>query len=148
LVSNPKGLRILLVCKIVTSEDLVQTICHRLGLVMEFMNHAKSFSIDTSSLASESPYVHAKPKYSIWSQLMKIDFKVLQNFTNHVIQMKPKPRFGEALKNNNFIISWLWNYFVSGELYQLIIIFFQNIQASSLELNLLPLQWIFQIQYG
>lgn len=54
---------------------------------------------------------------------MKIDFKFLQNFTHHFIQRELKPCSEEALKNNNFIISWLWNHFVSGEPYQLIIIF-------------------------
>jgi hypothetical protein len=82
---------------------------------MEFMDPAKSFSIGTPYLDLESPYVHVKPDYSVWSQLMKIDFKFFQNFTDHFIQRKPKPRSEEALKNNNFIISWLRNHFVSGE---------------------------------
>jgi hypothetical protein len=66
-VFNHMGLRILSVCKNVASEVLVQTICSRLSLVMEFMDSAESFNISTFSLASESPYVHAKPNYSVWS---------------------------------------------------------------------------------
>jgi hypothetical protein len=74
---------------------------------MEFIDSAESFSISTPSLSSESPYVHAKPDYSVWSQLMKIDFKFLQNFTDHLIHRELKPYSEEALKNNNFIIFWL-----------------------------------------
>ena len=65
-VSNHRGLRILSVCKIVASEVLVETICSRLGLVMEFMNSAKSFSINNLSLASESSYVDTESDYNIW----------------------------------------------------------------------------------
>jgi hypothetical protein len=45
-----------------------------------------------------SPSVHTKPDYSVWSQLMKINFKFLQNFTDHFIQREPKTYSEEALK--------------------------------------------------
>jgi hypothetical protein len=74
-VSHHRGLRIFSICKIIASKVFVQTIYSCLGLIMEFIDSAESFSIGTLSLASESPYVDTERDYSVWCQLMKIYFK-------------------------------------------------------------------------
>jgi hypothetical protein len=76
-VTDHRCFSILLVCKIVTSEVLMQPISSSLSLVVEFMHPAKSFSVGTLPLASESPYVYAESNYSIWGKLMKVDLELL-----------------------------------------------------------------------
>jgi hypothetical protein len=75
VVPNHRSLHVFSVGKVVAFKVFVQTICSRLGMVVEFMDSAESFSIGTFSLASESPYVNAEPDYSVWCQLMKIYLK-------------------------------------------------------------------------
>jgi hypothetical protein len=77
VIINHRSLSILLVCKIVASEVLMQPISSSLSLVVEFMHPAKSFSVATLSLVSESPYIYDESDYSIWGKLMKVDFKFL-----------------------------------------------------------------------
>jgi hypothetical protein len=52
---------------------------------MEFVHPTKPFSIGTLPLASESPDVHTKSNYVIGGQLMKVNFKLLQNLTDHLV---------------------------------------------------------------
>jgi hypothetical protein len=70
---------------------------------MKFMYATKPFGIGTFSLASESPYVNAKPNNSIWGQLVEIYLKSLQNFPYHIVQGGPKPPPKEALEHNNHL---------------------------------------------
>ena len=58
-IANHRCFNILSLCKIVTSEVLMQPISSSLSVVVEFMQPAKSFSVGTLPLASESPYVYA-----------------------------------------------------------------------------------------
>jgi hypothetical protein len=61
VVSNHRGLCTFLICKIIAPKVFVQTIGSALRLIVQFVHSAEPFDIGTLTLASESPYVNAKP---------------------------------------------------------------------------------------
>jgi hypothetical protein len=76
----------------------MQPIFSGLRLVMQLVHSAESFSIRVHSLASKGPDEDAEPNDSVRGQLMKIDFVIIQNFPNHLVQGKPQSRSEKLLK--------------------------------------------------
>jgi hypothetical protein len=56
----------------------------------------------------EGPNEDAEPNDSVRSQLMKINFIIIQNFPNHLMKRKPQSSFEKAFENYHFVIFWLW----------------------------------------
>jgi hypothetical protein len=55
-------------------------------------------------LASKGPDEYTEPNDSVRGQLMKIDFIIIQNFPNHLVQGKPQSRSEKALENHYLVI--------------------------------------------
>jgi hypothetical protein len=78
-----------MVSEVVTTKILMKTIFSGLCLIVKLVHSAESFGIRVYSLATECPDEDTESNDSIRSQLMKIDFVILQNLPNHFIQRKP-----------------------------------------------------------
>jgi hypothetical protein len=117
------GLCVLLVCEAVATEVLVQAVSSCLCLIMKLVYPAEPFGVGALSLASKSPDIYAEPDNGVRDQLMKVDLKLFQNFTYHLIKGEPKSCPKEALEYYNFIFFRLWNCFLSSKANQIIIIF-------------------------
>ena len=61
----------------------------QLCLIIKFMKSAEAFGICTQTLASKGPYENVEPNNGVRGQLMKKDFIIIQNFSNHLVQRKP-----------------------------------------------------------
>jgi hypothetical protein len=68
------------------------------------MYSAEGFRIWIQSLASKGPKEDVEPNDSVRSQLMKINFIIIQNFPNHLMKRKPQSSFEKAFENYYFII--------------------------------------------
>jgi hypothetical protein len=101
----------------------MKTIFSGLRLIVKLVHSAKSFGIRIYSLASECPDEDAEPNDSVRSQLMKIDFKIFQNFPNHFIQMKSQSRSEETLENYHLIVFRCRNGLFPGKTNQLLLSF-------------------------
>jgi hypothetical protein len=75
--------------KIITAEILVQSILSSLRLIVKFVHPAEGFGKRLRFLASKSPDKDVEPNDSVRSQLMKINFEILQNICNHSMKRKP-----------------------------------------------------------
>jgi hypothetical protein len=67
----------------------MQPVCSSLRLIVQFMHSAECFDIWIHPLALKGPDEDAKPNDNIRGQLMKIDFIIIQNFSNYLVQGKP-----------------------------------------------------------
>jgi hypothetical protein len=94
-----------------------------LRLIMQLMYSTEGFDIWIHSLASKGPNEDAEPSDSVRSQLMKIDFKILQNFPNHLVQRKPQSCSKETLENYHLIIFRCRSGFFPGKTNQLLLSF-------------------------
>jgi hypothetical protein len=88
---------------------------------MKLVHPAESFGKRLHSLASKSPDKDAEPNDGIRSQLMKINFEIFQNITNHFMQRKPQSCFEETSKNYHLIIFWLRSGFLFAKTNQLLL---------------------------
>jgi hypothetical protein len=68
------------------------------------MHSIESFSIWVHCLASKGLDEDAEPNDSVRGQLMKIDFIIIQNFSNHLVKRKPQSCFEKAFENYYFVI--------------------------------------------
>jgi hypothetical protein len=112
----------------------MQPVFSSLRLVMQLMHSVESFGIRVYSLASESPDEDTEPNDGIRGQLMKINFVIIQNFPNHLVQGKPQSRSEEILENYHLIIFRCRSGFFPGKTNQLL--------RSSLALS----SWAYQLQ--
>jgi hypothetical protein len=67
------------------------------------MHIAETFCIWFQTLALRSPYEDSHPYDCFRSNLMKVDFKYLQNFYHEAAQRKPKSSLKEASEYHDFI---------------------------------------------
>jgi hypothetical protein len=67
----------------------MQPVCSGFRLVVQLMHSAECFGIWVHPLASKGPDEDAEPNDSVRRQLMKIYFKIFQNFSYHLVQGKP-----------------------------------------------------------
>jgi hypothetical protein len=56
---------------------------------VQLVHSAECFGNWVHPLASEGPDEDTEPNDSVRGQLMKINFKILQNFSYHLVQRKP-----------------------------------------------------------
>jgi hypothetical protein len=71
---------------------------------MKFMYSAEGFGEWLHPLTLEGPDVNAEPNNGVRGQLMKVNLKIFQDISNHLVQRKSQPCFEEALKDHHFII--------------------------------------------
>ena len=103
-VAKNWSLRILAIREIIAAKIFMQTVCPSLRLVVQLVHSAECFGIWAHPLASEGPDEDAKPNNGVRGQLMKINFKVFQDFSYHLVQRKPQSRSEKTLENHYFII--------------------------------------------
>jgi hypothetical protein len=109
------------VSEVVTAKILMKPIFSGLRLIMYLMHSAEGFNIWVHSLASKGPNEDAEPNDSFRSQLMKINFIIIQNFPNHLMKRKPQSSFEKAFENYYFVIFWLWGGFFAGKTKKLLL---------------------------
>jgi hypothetical protein len=98
----------------------MQPVFSGLRLVMQLMHSAESFSIWVHFLASKGPDEDAEPNDSVRGQLMKIDFVIIQNFPNHLVQGKPQSHSEKTFENYHLIIFRCRSGFFPGKTNQLL----------------------------
>jgi hypothetical protein len=103
---------------------------------MQLMHSAESFSIRVHSLASKGPDEDAESNDTVSGQLIKIDFVIIQNFPNHLIQGNPQSRSEKTFENYHLIIFRCRSGFFPGKTNQLL----RSSPASS--------SWAYQLQKG
>jgi hypothetical protein len=82
----------------------MQPICSGLRLIVQLMHSTECFGIWIHPLASKGPNEDAESNDSVRGQLMKINFKILQHFSYHLIKREPQSGSEKTLENNYFII--------------------------------------------
>jgi hypothetical protein len=88
MIAEDQSLRFFAICEVIAAKIFMQPVCSSLRLIMQLMHSAECFGIWIHPFDSKGPDEDAEPNDSIRGQLMEINFKIIQNFSYHLIQGK------------------------------------------------------------